>query len=256
MAGLIKVRNSDYSRYEELLLRRDRLEHEAYNYEIEYIRLFGDKVLKAFKEKIKCVQIRQEINYCRALLNRGEPLDQAKLDEHIKSIMKFVKDAYKEMVLDNNNIKNSQVVPEIEVLEIKKIYRRLAKKIHPDINPITAETPELMELWHRISVAYKCNNLKDIKEAEILVEKVLEEMLGGEKITIEIPNIEEKIEEVEREIVQIKNSKSYRYKYILESEVAIEREHKILDEDYEEYKSYARELKELLQGLKNLLTGE
>ena len=65
-----------------------------------------------------------------------------------------------------------------------------------DINPKTSEIPQLLELWNRIVLAYECNSLKDIKELELLVAEALES-LGIGKIEIEIPDIYEKIAEVE-----------------------------------------------------------
>ena len=52
MDDLIYVKNSSYSEYERLLLRRNNLKKEVYEYDREYIRVFGDKILKVFELKL------------------------------------------------------------------------------------------------------------------------------------------------------------------------------------------------------------
>lgn len=48
---IIKVKNEGYSRYEELLLERDKLRKQAFQYEINYTREFGDLITKVFEQK-------------------------------------------------------------------------------------------------------------------------------------------------------------------------------------------------------------
>ena len=52
------------------------------------------------------------------------------------------------------------------VIEMKKIYRGLAKKFHPDLNPDWQE--EAMNFWLRIVEAYGNNDLKELKILELL----------------------------------------------------------------------------------------
>ncbi len=48
MGELIKIKNSSYERYEELLLRRDDIVKEGYQLEIEYSRVFGELIIAVF----------------------------------------------------------------------------------------------------------------------------------------------------------------------------------------------------------------
>ena len=186
MDDLVHVKNSSYSEYESLLLRRDKLKKEAFAYDKEYIRVFGDKILKAFEKKIACIRKKKEISFCQTVFNHGGVLDQVELEEFLEKELKEYNEQLEQLVEENSNAKKASLVSEIDLLEIKKLYRKLTKQIHPDINPKTAETPELLELWNRIVLAYDCNNLKDMKELEVLVAEAIES-LGIGKIEIEIP---------------------------------------------------------------------
>ena len=59
--------------------------------------------------------------------------------------------AYAEQLKDlTAMVKAGKTMKPISLLdaeEIKRIYRRVAKRLHPDICPLTAENPELMELF-------------------------------------------------------------------------------------------------------------
>lgn len=254
MDELIYVKNSSYSEYESLLLRRDNLKKEAFKYDREYIRVFGDKILKVFKLKLSCISKKKEISFCQRILNHGGILDQEELQKFIEKEMEEYQKQLDQLVEDNANAKKRELVSEVDLLEIKKIYRKLTKQIHPDINPKTADTPELMDLWNRITIAYECNNLKDMKELEVLVAEAIES-LGMGRIEIEIPDIYEKIAEVEAEIVRIRNTDPYMYKYILEDKSAIEEKNIELDEEYNTYIGFEEQLDELLNGIKGEIGG-
>lgn len=254
MDELIHVKNSSYSEYESLLLRRDNLKKEAFEYDREYIRVFGDKILKVFEMKLSCIRKKKEISFCQTILNHGGIFDQEELEKFLEMELEEYNKQLEQMIKDNADAKKGELVSEIDMLEIKKTYRKLAKQIHPDINTKTSEHPELLDLWNRIVIAYDCNNLKDIKELEVLVAEAIES-LGLGKIEIEIPDIYEKIAEIEAEIVRIRNTDPYMYKYILEDRNAIKEKNRELDEEYDSYKDYEAQLDELLNGIKGEIGG-
>ena len=129
-----------------------------------------------------------------------------------------------------------------------QVYHHLVKKIHPDINPVTNENEELRGLWQRMVVAYNCNDLKEMTEIEVLVNALLEKLNLG-TLDIMIPDIDEKIAEIEAEIERIISTDPYQYKYILENEGAIADKKEDLRRELKEYEDYGRQLDEILNGL-------
>ena len=248
MNELIKVKNSSYARYEELLLTRDNLQKDAFQYERAYVREFGDMILDIFRKKIECIRKKKTIEYCQAVVNHGRSIDEKQLQEYLRKEMEFFQKQLEAMIDDTANAKNSALVSEVDLLMIKRIYRRLVKLVHPDINPLTAETPELAELWQRIQVAYKCNDKKGMLELEILTTSVLEQ-LGIGTIEIEIPNIEEKIAEIEDEIVTIRETDPYQYKYLLEDPNAFDEKKADLAQELKDYEEYEGQLETILKRL-------
>lgn len=62
--------------------------------------------------------------------------------------------------------KKSTTADDYAFEQSKKVYRRLAKMMHPDIHPEAMEIPELSELWERIKEAYLKSNPILLQELE------------------------------------------------------------------------------------------
>ena len=246
MDELIKIKNSAYARYEEALLTRDNLQKEAFQYERAYVREFGDMILDIFRKKIECIRKKKTIEYCQAAVNHDRPVDQDQLQEYLRQEMEAFQEQLDAMVEDAEHAKNSKQVSEVDLLMIKRIYHKLVKLVHPDINPLTNETPELAELWQRIQMAYNCNDKKGMQELELLTTTALEQ-LGVGTLEIEIPDIEEKIAEIEGEIVTIRETDPYQYKYLLEDSKAVDEKKADLARELKSYEEYDNQLDKILE---------
>lgn len=244
MGEIIHERNSSYAQYEELLVKRDDLLKEAFMWDREYIRTFGDKILRNFEIKIECIRKKKTISFLQTAINHGKSIDMDELQTYLRREMAEYEAQLRVMAKDNKLAKHKGELSEIDLIQIKKIYRRITKKIHPDINPKTMEDDRLRELWERVVTAYKCNNLKDLKELELLVSAALD---GLDEV--DIPDIETKILEVLTEIEDIKSSDPYLYKFLLDDNTAIEEKNRDLDEEFAVYDEYRIQLEEVLQDL-------
>jgi hypothetical protein len=238
---LVFVEDSRYAEYESLLLDRDRYHKEAYQALGEYTRIFGEKITEVFKQRIACIERKKMLSYCLMYFNRGERVDLKKVQEQIKKEMEEYQAQLSAMIENNEACKKSRVIPQKEALRIKQIYRSIAKKLHPDLNPLTEQHEELMELWRRNITAYQCNNLKELEEIEVLVEQALA-ALGQGKATISIPDIDEKIEKLYKEIEKIRNTDPYLFRELLDDPSLVEEKNIELDKELKDYQEYAAKL--------------
>ena len=92
------------------------------------------------------------------------------------------------------------------------------------------------------------NNLEELKELEVLALSAADRF-GADDITIDIPDIEEKIERLEREIGEIITTEPYTYKKTLESSVRISEKKEALQAEQKEYEEYGRSLQKMLDDL-------
>ena len=75
MGDIIRIDNSSYSRYEELLSKRDELRKKSYDYYAEYVRTFGEQILAVFQQKIECIKKKKTIEFYQQALNKGNEID-------------------------------------------------------------------------------------------------------------------------------------------------------------------------------------
>ncbi|MBR3248178.1 MAG: hypothetical protein IKG03_07270 [Clostridiales bacterium] len=245
---LIKIALGDYPRYEELLLRKDKFEKEAILWYTAYIKVFGKYLIDLFEIKVECIRLKKLISYAQAEINKGFTPNMDEINKIVAEQMRSYYEELDVMIKDHNESLKSKSLPAHVILKVKKIYREIAKILHPDINPETGKDPELQDLWNRVSVAYKCNNLEEIEELQVLVNKALSEK-GFDVTKVVIPNIEEKIKKLEEEINRIITTDPYNYKFILEDKEETEQMKKDLENEQKEYNNYKTELETVLSEL-------
>ncbi len=160
---LIKVKNGAFTRYEELLLKRDQVQKEAAQILVNYTREFGELLANTFESRIICIRLKKEIAWCQARLNRGEKIDVDAMKDAIDKTMAMYYDELAQMLARAKEAQKWKPLSPGKALEVKRIYRELAKKLHPDINPMTGQTPQLLELWNRIVLAYEASDLEYLR---------------------------------------------------------------------------------------------
>lgn len=243
---LTTINDGAYKKYEELLLKRDELRKESFQLERAYMREFGDLILEVFQMKIECIRKKKSIEYCQYYANRGENVDQDNLQAFLQKEMEEYQSKLDDMIKDNDASKKATKVAESDLMKIKKIYHRLVKQIHPDINPEMDKNEELKELWTRLVIAYNCNDLKEMQETEVLITAQVSK-LKPDAIDIKIPNIDERLEALEAEIEKIRSTDPYRYKFLLDDEDSVETKKKTLRDELKEYEEYGKQLDAMLE---------
>lgn len=237
-----------YERYENLILQRDRLLKEGELYRLNYLREFGDKITESFQLRIDCISLKKSISFCQAKINAGEEIDPISMQEFIDAHMLAYTEQLNELTASVKVSKSMKPISLLDAEEIKRIYRRVAKRLHPDICPLTAEDSELMALFQKVLMAYRANDLKAIRETETLINRYLKN-LGEKLLPGEIEDLPEKIADLETEISNILNTEPYSFKLLLEDTEAVEKKHEDLDEEIEYYQKYKAELQNHLEKL-------
>ncbi len=242
---LIKSGDSKYEQYENLLLERDQVSKEAGQIWTVYLQLFGKLISDNYEEKLECIKCKKTIAYYQNALNHGGVVDSAAMEKYLQQEMAEYYSNLRRMLKNNEEAQNAGTSTPYEVERAKTLYRRLAKLIHPDINPETDHSETLQELWQRIMVAYHHNDVKELAELEVLVRKALKD-LGAEEIKVDIPDIDEKIDAIKDEIENIKNTEPYSLRFLVEDEEAAEKKKAELKDELETYQKYRKELNEVI----------
>ncbi len=241
---LARTDNNRYDEYEALLVERDRLRKEAGQIWTMYLKTFGRLMTQIFEEKVACIRQKKLIGYYQKALNRGQAIDAEALEAQLNKEMAEYQKQLRQMITDEKRCRESGTSTIYEAERSKVLYRRLVKLLHPDIHPETDREERLRELWARIVQAYGQNDVKALSELEVLVRAALEELKIDGRITVEIPDLVDRIADVRREIEEIRTTEPYTWKAELEDEKAREEKIQALEKELEHYRDYHRQLDE------------
>ena len=246
MQSVIKVKNISYQRYEELLLKKEALKKEAEQYQIKYNEIFNVLNNDTYEARMECVRKRKIVSYCQSMIDLGSLIYRKDLDSFVDQAMKEYKDALN-FILGSDEKDKKKDKDANHIKQIKTIYRQLARLVHPDMNSDLKDNKTVQDLWNRTCIAYNCSNLEELEELEILINKYLES-INHSHIEIEIPDVDEKIFYLNREIEKILHTNPYQYKYVISDEKIINSKKEELQKELDDYKRYAMELNKQIEG--------
>lgn len=248
MGELIEGESASYARYEELIAERDGVKKEALLYHRAYVREFGELILAVFEQKVACIRHKKSIEFCQTAINRGEKPDPRKLREYLEKETAEFSARLEQMANERASALKDGVVTEATVQLVKTLYRQLAKRLHPDLNPATEGSPVLMDLWNRAVVSYQGNDLKGLEEVATLADRALKES-HLDSMELRIPDLSAKIAALEAEIKQIRETDPYQYKFLLADPGLVASKKKELRAEMESYRDHAARLAATLAAL-------
>ena len=243
MKDVIKVKNASYERYEELLLKKESLKKEADQYQVQYNEIFNILNNDTYEAKMECIRKRKMVSFCQNMKDLGSTIYKKELDKLVDEALKNYNERL-DYILNNDSGDKPKKNYEHNK-QIKAVYRQLARLVHPDMNSDLKDDKIIQDLWNRTCIAYNCSNLEELEELEVLINNYLESINHGH-IDIEIPNIQEKIFILNREIENIMHTNPYQYKYVISDRSLIIKKKEELLKELSDYKRYLKELNEQL----------
>lgn len=234
-----------YSQYEKLIIRRDQLKKEAGISEALYYHEFGPIMTDLFHKKLECIQWKKIISYCQAAANTGKRVNEGELDTYISNSMMEYRDQLRELIRRRDQTKKLEESPLFAVEKAKRIYRDIAKLIHPDMHPDLAGNPYFTELWTKAAEAYHRNDVHGLEEVKLLSHTALVR-LGKNGAMPRLPDIEERIKSVRDQINRIRSTDPYLFKFLLDDPEAVKDRKKDLNSELGEYTDYGLTLESVL----------
>lgn len=243
---LLKTDKAKYKEYEDVLLERDQVKKEAGQIWTAYIKKFGQLICDIYEEKVACIKCKKTIEFYQNAINHGKAVDMGEVQSFLDAQMAEYYAKLKEMLDGRKRCEEAGESSAYEVERSKTLYRRIAKLLHPDINPQTDRNAVLMELWQRTMTAYHANDIKELSELEVLIRKALRE-LGGDGMQIDIPDIEDRIDEIKREIAEIRSTEPYTYRKFIDDTMVEGLKRQELQTELDIFRTYHNELETVIE---------
>lgn len=239
-----------------LMLERDELRFAiCKNIEMEYMLKLGSLEYKAYETQCAAMRLKRKVELIQAKKNRQEKVNLNKINEILdEEFFEYQQKLNEQINKMNDAIKHSKLecLSEKDNKELKKLYRKIVKMLHPDINPEVS--PAQVTMLDNAMNAYKNGDLATLR---IIGEMVGEHQLPEKQQDVFTQLKEEKerlgkmLGSIKESIDKIKSEYPYCVKDILEDEQKVERKKAELEEILKQYKElveiYNAKIEEMLR---------
>ena len=216
-----------------LLLERDELQFViCKNIETEYMLKLGSIEYKAYETQCAALRLKRKIELIQAKKNRQEKVIISAIEETLDNeFAKYQKQLDEQIDKMNDALKRSkaEVLSDEDNKELKKLYRKIVKALHPDINPDVSEAQ--VQLFDNAVSAYKNGDLGTLRIiGEMVGNNPLPEQHKGAmtQLVEERERLEGLLKSIRESIENIKSEYPYTMKDILEDTKKTEQKSKNL----------------------------
>lgn len=223
-----------------LLLERDELQFViCKNIETEYMLKLGSIEYKAYEAQCAALRLKRKIELIQAKKNRQEKVIISAIEETLDTeFAEYQKQLDEQINKMNDALKRSkaEVLSDEDNKKLKKLYRKIVKALHPDINPDVSETQ--VNLFDNAVQAYKNGDLNTLR--------IIGEMVGNSplpeqhkdaltQLNEEKERLQNLLKAIRDSIEQIKSEYPYTMKEIIENEEQTEQKKKELENILSQY---------------------
>ena len=223
-----------------LLLERDELQFViCKNIETEYMLNLGSIEYRAYEAQCLSLRLKRKIELIQAKKNRQEKVIISAIEETLDTeFAEYQKRLDEQINKMNDALKRSkaEVLTDEENKELKKLYRKIVKALHPDINPDVSETQ--VNLFDNAVQAYKNGDLNTLR---IICEMVGNSPLPEQhkdaltQLNEEKERLQNLLKAIRDSIEKIKSEYPYTMKEILEDKEKTEQKKQELESILRQY---------------------
>ena len=222
---------------------------ECKNIEMRYLLAVGGEEYRAYEAYSLFLRLKRKLALIQSRLNRQEKIIADEIEKILDREFAAFQDELNRRIGRMNAAidleRNGRVLNEEETAELKKLYRRIVKALHPDLHPDVS--PEQLSLFYRAVDAYECGDLDTLRAIDTLTgspiapdirENSIETLLREKK------RLSGLIEDVRRKTEKVMSEYPYTLKELVLDETALAEKRMELTEITRDYEQAAKLLQE------------
>ncbi|MFR8927717.1 MULTISPECIES: J domain-containing protein [Peptoniphilaceae] len=239
---------------ENLVFERDNLKYViCENIKTAYMLTFGSLEYRLYKSYCKYLRLKRKRDMIQAKKNRQEKIKmdliEMKLDEEFCDYKKKLEEKTQEI---NDAIKRSkaEVLSDEDAKLLKKCYKSIVKKLHPDINPNVTDAEK--ELFYNATEAYKNGDLASLQIIYDIVcssDDIEDKALSGKSLGDEVKRLEDLVDQIQRDIDLIKYMPPYTWRIYVKDKKKKSEKLSQLERDLKSFKDAIRMQEEAIEVL-------
>jgi hypothetical protein len=133
----------------------------------------GPWELELLQAQCELARIRRMVELVQASINRGEPFHLRQIQGTVELELLAWRHRIEERArrIEAAQFRLGHSLSPEEAAELKKLYRQLVKRLHPDVHP--GASPAEQALWLQVIAAYEAADLPKLRALDVLTEREL-----------------------------------------------------------------------------------
>ena len=144
-----------------------------------YATKIGVHQIEKLKQQLHIKALKRKIELVQSAISKGEEFNANEIELAVAAELANAELKIMGQVAALENAKNilTNLHSPERSAELRKIFKQLAKQLHPDANPQL--TAEQMDIWHLVKDAYETGDVEKLKALQVVYEKEINQLKNG-----------------------------------------------------------------------------
>ena len=215
-----------------------------------YTTKIGVHQIEKLKQQLHIKGLKRKIELVQSAINKGEHFNVSEIELAVAAELANAEFKIMGQLAELENAKHllTNLNSPERSAELRKIFKQLAKQLHPDANP--ALTPEQMDIWHLVKDAYETGDVEKLKALQVVYEKEINQLKNGladlteDELSLRNTALTEGIKLLNEELRNIRTQFPFTIEQQIKDEEWVTEQVTALHKELHELKEYEKELQQ------------